>query len=111
MESDSEVDRSYPCEAEAKIRATIPRFLLQIIASHWIVETRKTGDLVELCRINTEWNKKPLKSIAISRHIFTYPISVTKRPDRRSNAPMYKHTSPIPAAFSGELVPTQAAQT
>ena len=55
--------------------------------------------------------QKPLKNKAISRHIFTYPISVTKRPDRRSNAPMHKHTSPIPAAFAGELVPTQAAQT
>ena len=55
--------------------------------------------------------QKPLKNKAISRHIFTYPISVTKRPDRRSNAPMHKHTSPTPAAFAGELVPTQAAQT
>ena len=95
-----------------KVRATImTRFLLQTIGSHWVVETRKTGDLVELSRIYTGWNKEPLKNKAISRHIFTYPISVTKRPDRRSNAPMHKHTSPIPAAFAGELVPTQAAQT
>ena len=54
------------------------RFLSQTIGSHWVVETRKTGDLVELSRINTGWTKIPLKNKPISRHIFTYPTSVTK---------------------------------
>ena len=66
-------------QTEAKVRAAImTRFLLQTIGSHWVVETRKTGDLVELSRIKPGWTKRPLKNKPVSCHIFTYPASVTK---------------------------------